>query len=86
MNESRSVECKKKSLQTYVCLSLHMVQPIREVSPEGTVLKGGAPVAHLGVLAQEALEVVPPEARRCKDMSNGSMLFVPLKYRNETYI
>ena len=58
-----------------------MVQPIREVSPESVVFEGGAPVAHVGVLAQEALEVVPPEARRCIEMSNSSMLFVPLKYR-----
>ena len=51
-----------------------MVQPVREVSPEGAVFEGGAPVAHLGVLAQEALEVVPPEARRCIQMSISSMI------------
>ena len=50
------------------------MQPIREVSPEGAVLEGGAPVAHLGVLAQETLEVIPPEARRCIGMSISSML------------
>ena len=52
-----------------------MVQPVREVSPEGAVLKGGAPVARHGVLAQKAFEVVPPEARRCVEMSNSSMIF-----------
>ena len=60
----------KGSLRTY----LLVVQPVREVSPEGAVLKGGAPVARHGVLAQKALEVVPPEARRCVEMSNSSMI------------
>ena len=67
-----SKEDEKKS---YLALDLLVVQPVREVSPEGAVLKGGAPVARHGVLAQEALEVVPPEARRCVEMSNSSMIF-----------
>ena len=67
-----SKEDEKKS---YLALDLLVVQPVREVSPEGAVLKGGAPVARHGVLAQKALEVVPPEARRCVEMSNSSMIF-----------
>ena len=74
----KSVKCIRitwiKKGKRITCLLLLVMQPIREVSPEGAVLEGGAPVAHLGVLAQETLEVVPPEARRCIGMSISSML------------